>query len=985
MHIERTCCLFFIYMLSCFAAIPVLSAQDTAVLHQYRLEYAAATDDTSRINAIRRIGNWYSNTNGDSAIIITEKGLALAREINWTKGVAQCCLNIGVFFLNRSENDSALRYTNMALTAAEEVGDKNRIALIYINRGSLYNTISKYELALADLKKAVKLSEETHNEDRLSRASSSLSQLYIIQENWKDALPWAEKALDIQVKLGNEQQIAVCQINAGGVYYKLHNIPLAEKTLKEALATGEKLNDKSTIANSAMSLGDIYQETGRYEEAIPYFIKSVAASKAMDNASLISTANYNLGSLYFEKKKYREALEVYKNGLAAVRDRDDFQMEQYMMYEGLSKTYFKLGDYRNAYEALHQSAMLKDSTAQRLQSKKLLELQTQFETEQKDKEIVVLNKDRQLKQEEAMRQRELKNFFIGGAILLLLIAGLLLNRYYIKQRSEKQLAEKNILVEQAKQRAEQSEQFKSRFLANMSHEIRTPMNAVMGMTNLLLAEEQNEKNHRYLSVIKSASENLLVIINDILDLSKMEAGKMQLEHIPFLLKNVTESVYDTLELKAAEKQLTFITDISESVPDVLIGDPARLTQVLLNLVGNAVKFTDKGSVILQVKNGTGDHPSSSSPLTSSSIPVTFVVTDTGIGIEKEKQRDIFESFSQAHAGNAHTYGGTGLGLTISKNLVELFGGKLSLESEAGTGAVFSFTLNMEKGNEEMLQQHLRNNETYSADDLFDLKILVAEDNAHNQLVIVDTLKKLMDDVEIDVVRNGKEALTALEEQSSPRSRQYDLILMDVQMPEMDGYETTRHIRNKSSPYSEIPIIALTASVVRSDLKKCIDAGMNSYVSKPFKTGDLVREIGHVLNRTVTTTALPNHDGINSVLEKTHVIDQAISLEQLHVLAGDDSAKIKSYLEQFLFLVPDHLNHLRNFDDHADRQVIYEAAHKLKAQLGFFGMKREELTANIIELKAKDISADELKALVAQLGEGCKLAMEEIRLEISRLS
>jgi CheY-like chemotaxis protein len=265
--------------------------------------------------------------------------------------------------------------------------------------------------------------------------------------------------------------------------------------------------------------------------------------------------------------------------------------------------------------------------------------------------------------------------------------------------------------------------------------------------------------------------------------------------------------------------------------------------VLLNLVGNAVKFTAKGSVILQVKNGSGDHSSSSGHVTETTVPVTFVISDTGIGIEKEKQENIFESFSQAHAGNARTYGGTGLGLTISKNLVELFGGKLTLESEVGTGAVFSFTLPIEKGNEEMLQQHLQHHETYSADDLFDLKILVAEDNAHNQLVIVDTLKKLMDEVEIDVVRNGKEALEALRKQSSPRNRQYDLILMDVQMPEMDGYETMKEIRNQPSPFREIPVIALTASVVRSDLKKCLDAGMNSYVSKPLKRGILSGKSG----------------------------------------------------------------------------------------------------------------------------------------------
>jgi len=265
--------------------------------------------------------------------------------------------------------------------------------------------------------------------------------------------------------------------------------------------------------------------------------------------------------------------------------------------------------------------------------------------------------------------------------LVLLLAGGLYSRVQYIRKSNARLEVEKENAEFEKNRAERSEHFKSQFLANMSHEIRTPMNAVLGMTELTLDTELNEKQEKYLSAVKKSSENLLVIINDILDLSKLEAGKMELEQIPFKISEQIEQVHDTLRFKAEEKGLVFESKIDKDVPEVVVGDPSRLNQVLINLCGNAIKFTEKGRVSLSV----GVSPGSDGKL-------IFKVKDTGIGIPKDKVGTLFSAFQQVEAGTSRKYGGTGLGLSISQTLVELQGGKIKIKSEEGKGSEFSFSI-----------------------------------------------------------------------------------------------------------------------------------------------------------------------------------------------------------------------------------------------------------------------------------------------------
>lgn len=388
-------------------------------------------------------------------------------------------------------------------------------------------------------------------------------------------------------------------------------------------------------------------------------------------------------------------------------------------------------------------------------------------------------------------------------------------------------------VELEKERAEQSERVKEQFLANMSHEIRTPLNAILGMTRLLLDKEPRQDQLKYLNSIKHASDNLLIIINDILDLSKIEAGKVNFEKIAFELKNELAAVVDTVKVNADDKGLNLFLNISDKLPTSIAGDPYRLNQILLNLTGNAIKFTEQGSVTIQAEI---------SAETADTIQIKFSVIDTGIGIAKDKLDYIFDMFTQETSSTTRKFGGTGLGLAICKKLVELQGGTISVSSESGKGSIFSFTLPFEKVEEIQTADSGAQQTQQPARQLRDLRILLAEDNEFNQMVAVDTLESSIPGSKVDVAKNGREAVEMV------KANTYDLVLMDIQMPEMDGHEATRTIRASSDAnINSIPIIAMTASVIKAEVDKCLESGMNEFVGKPFQVEELLDKIAKTIS------------------------------------------------------------------------------------------------------------------------------------------
>jgi PAS domain S-box-containing protein len=391
-----------------------------------------------------------------------------------------------------------------------------------------------------------------------------------------------------------------------------------------------------------------------------------------------------------------------------------------------------------------------------------------------------------------------------------------------------ELKEAKSKAEAATLLAEEAMQAKQQFLSNMSHEIRTPMNAIIGFTNVLLKSKLDKTQEEYLTAIKVSGDALLVLINDILDLAKVDAGRMTFEQIPFNLATSLSAMLLLFDIKIKEKNLELVEQLDTAIPEIILGDPTRLRQIILNLVSNAVKFTEVGKITMGVALLKQD---------SEEVTLEFTVTDTGIGIHKNKLEHIFDDFGQAAYENSRLYGGTGLGLPIVRKLIEQQGGTIRVESELGKGSVFSFELSFAKTNQKI--KHETERVSNKEAEIINLKVLVAEDMPLNQLLIKIILADF--GFEVEIADNGKIAIEKLQQ------NKYDLVLMDLQMPEMNGFEATTYVRNTMN--SNIPIIALTADVTTIDADKARAVGMNDYISKPIDEQLLYSKIIDVLQKT----------------------------------------------------------------------------------------------------------------------------------------
>ncbi|HMG68775.1 MAG TPA: ATP-binding protein [Chitinophagaceae bacterium] len=503
-------------------------------------------------------------------------------------------------------------------------------------------------------------------------------------------------------------------------------------------------------------------------------------------------------------------------------------------------------------------------------------------------------------------------------------------------------------LDTSEKKLKEASKIQEQFVANISHEIRTPMNAILGFAGLMHKTNLDKNQQEYVRSIRSSAENLLAIINDILDLSRIESGMMHIERLPFNALELMDSVITMMSVKAKSRDLYLYLEVDDQIPPILKGDAIRLTQILINLVTNALKFTHEGGVKVKLECNRKSEEMAW---------ICITITDTGIGIEPEKQKTIFERFHQAQPETTRRYGGTGLGLSIVKQLVEIQNGTISVRSEPGKGSAFVVTLPYQVASEAEILASVPPSALIPEPLLEKIKILVVEDNEMNQKLIKYLLQQW--EIDFDLEPNGAEAVEALAKNPGG----YDMILMDIQMPEMDGYTATEKIRNDL--HLGIPIIAMTAHALAGEKEKCLGAGMDDYISKPIHEDQLYKLINKYAQIAFASRA------------------SVINLEYLQTVSKGDSIFEKNMIRSFSAQVPQELRDLKTAIEQVDYTRIASVAHNMKSTFSFMGMQHLAPLLHQIELESENQTGITLISdNFVLIDTACQLALKEAKELIS---
>ena len=712
------------------------------------------------------------------------------------------------------DEDAINEFKKIKNTLTEAPGDITILRELNLSLGSHFKYQNKYPIALRHYLESLRLSENKNLMDSLYLwGTLEIGTIHTTIANYKEADKYLAISLKLAHKLKDPQYIGVAYMLTSELKLKQKNEVEAQLYIDSAMHIMKNIKRCEDCYYAAKATNaSIKNLSGNYTGALAELAEIQNHFKGDANDYLAGEK----AKAWLGLKKYDSAINI----LTSIKvTGQKYTKEASDNYDILSKAYEATGDYNKALKNYRLYIQVEDTLAAWRNSSEVtrLELENQFTQQQLKSELVF--------QTQLNKQKSTRNWILFLGISSLLLALGLYARLRFIRKTQKLLQHKNEIIHAAKEKAEASEKAKHQFLANMSHEIRTPMNAIKGMTDILIRRNPKEDQREYLDGIKQSSDSLLIIINDILDISKIEAGKVELEQEPFSVTEVMNNVYTIMQFKAEEKGLELKKEMPPEELNVK-GDATRLGQILINLIGNAIKFTEKGLITTTIHSEKSE----------GKLNLHFSVSDTGIGIDEDRKSKIFESFEQAYSDTSRKFGGTGLGLSISKKLVELHKGSIWVESEKGKGSQFHCVIPYaiaEITSEVIPAEDLHSNIAVA---LKGIRILLVEDNAFNIVVAQEELEDAIEGVYVEVAENGLIAVEKL------KSSFFDVVLMDVQMPVMNGFEATKAIRKLDSEKAHTPIIAMTANVLKEEVDLCYQAGVNNFIGKPFDTKELLNKI-----------------------------------------------------------------------------------------------------------------------------------------------
>jgi signal transduction histidine kinase/DNA-binding response OmpR family regulator len=827
----------------------------------------------------------------ERALDITSNCLKMAHSVGNNQLIGHAYNNMASFEFSMGRSEDCLNHMNEALRYRKLHGNEAEIAQTTANLGFILFKSGLLQQSLEYLYQAMAMSDSLQDINLKGTTLHYLGQVFDQQQDYDRMLSTARELLVIHRQFNDPKRLSSGFNNIGRAYDKLNQNDSAMVYYRQSLELREQIGYEYGIANSHNNIGYLLYKQGELEDALPHYIQAYNIWGEISNYESMASVCVNIGKLYQDRQQPdsaiyygTRALEIAteQNSLPDMKNASLLLAEVYEHKGNPTQALFHFKNYQQFAEQVHNQQNTRE-LEQRVLGYEFNQREAALKAEQAQKEIKSAL--------ELQNQKNVRNISFGLVFLALMFLWVILNRYRIKQKAAKALEEKNIQIEAAKERAEKSEAFRKQFLANMSHEIRTPMNAIIGMSRLLLDQPIDALSKSYAEAINHSGENLLVVLNDVLDLSKLEAGKMQLSPTSFNLRNELNLLVAAYSQRVQEKGLKLMLTIDDDLQTYIIGDVARINQILNNLLNNAIKFTNRGTVRLKVRKKNSN--------------ILFEVIDSGIGIPDAELKNIFSSFAQVKNDKSTETGGTGLGLTIASQLLQLMGSELKVTSTLNSGSNFYFEVELPSA--EAPTQSEAQLKTISAFDAAGITILLAEDNEYNTLVTRGTLKKYFPGVEIIEVINGTQAL----EQAT--NKLFNLVLMDIQMPGMDGYACTMAIRKLANrTHADVPIIALTASVVQSDLTRCLESGMNDYIPKPFSEPEFVQKISTILKLNAT---------IYTQLSESN---STLSVEEI---------------ELFLKLVPKRLKKLETAFKNADWQTVKKLVHLMRPQLLHSGLDK----------------------------------------------